>query len=148
MSTLYCDQGGFRPLPLPADGFALLAGRQYVLSPIARITLEEAFGLRGIPTVIECVAPRCAARTITTIVVVDGSPMEHRSSHREEARPATFKAYMGNKKFSTFTLDLEKVHSLREFYAQADKVSDREPASGGVRVKASKKVIDLSILDI
>lgn len=147
MSTLYCDQGGFRPLALPATGFELLAGRQYLLSPIARITLEEAFGLRGVPSTIECVTARSAGRTITTIVATDGSSEEHRSTHREEPRPATFKAYMGNRKWNTFTLDLEKVHSLREFYAEAHAVSDKEMSSTK-EVKASKKVIDLSILDV
>lgn len=150
MSDQYVTQDGYKPLRLPATGDELLSGRQYYLSPVARVVIEEMYGLRGIPSVVECLLakrPRRSIRTVSTnldtgIVISDREVLQ-------DEQHATFVAFIKHKKHVKFTCDLTKVKDLEPFYVDSDRVSDYEKTDTvGPKVAKVEKLPDLSILDL
>lgn len=150
MSDLYVTQDGYKPLRLPATGEELLSGRQYYLSPVARVVIEEMYGLRGIPSVVECILaqrPRRSIRTISTNL--DTGELISDREIVQDGQHATFVAFIKHKKHVKFTCDLAKVKELEPFYVESDKVSDYEKSDDHAPATPKvNKTPDLSILDL
>lgn len=129
MSEQYLSSAadGFKPLLLPLTGEELQPGRQYLLTPVARVILEEVYGLFNIPTVVECLhakRPATIVRSITqnaeTGKVISTSVME------VEGREATFRAFLSKGKHVVFCLSLEKMEELVPFYNTSHKIPIKE----------------------
>lgn len=149
MSEQYLSHDGFKPLPLPVRGEELTSGRQYYLDAIARKTVEEVYGLRGLPAVIECIHPkREATQIISFTKIVRTGRIGKKSVVDLPAQDATFRAFQGGKVWHRFTIDLERVQELRPYYAEAHKVSDEEKRVVLIKAAKPRKAPDLSILDI
>lgn len=150
MSEIYLGNDGFRPLPLPQRGEDLQPGRQYYLDPVARCTVEDIYGLRGVPSIIECIlAKRPATRIFSTTENMDTGEVKQSEPFILARQHETFRAFIKFGSHFKFTIDLEKVHELRAYYANSPKVkdyekSDEKPRSNGPK---ERKPIDLSILD-
>lgn len=174
-SGLYINgSDGFKPLCLPERGEDLQEGRQYVLTPLARLILVEEFGLAGLPRVVECIHRRVFATRLTTVSENLETKVSKTSVIDLPAQDASFR-YGKNK----FVLDLAKLVDLAPFYADSHKLPTEEekwfetreqyplarrlrgaplnwwkqgcpdPKSGysGPRRARAAKEIDLSILD-
>ena len=127
MSENYADTGGYKPLLLPTTGEELLPGRQYVLTPLARLILHEVYGLRGIPTICECIKAKRSATQITTVETnLETGVSSPPRIMTLEAQQATFSTYVGNKKHITFILDLKKMDELAPFYDKSHKLPAME----------------------
>lgn len=116
MSELYCDNGGFRPLPLPTRGEDLQPGRQYVLTPQARRSLKDVYGYVNMPALVECLL---AKRPATRIRSYHENLETGAGFWRVADFPGTdasFRAYVGNGKYLKFTLPLEKLKELEPYY--------------------------------
>jgi len=122
MSENYVTSDGFKPLVLPLTGEELVVGRQYVLTPLARLIIAEEFGVKGLPTVVECLKCRVAATRITTIIenLETGEKIER--VRNVEAQTETFRAYLGATNKPVFTVDIKKLEKLADFYDQSHKL--------------------------
>ncbi len=147
-SELYLGTDGYKPLPLPPRGEDLYEGRQYYLSPIARLTIEEVYGLRGIPSFVECTRKKTPAQLIEIITTNLETKESKYRAETTAPKLATFRAFIKLGMVHQFTIDLEKVHSLREFYDKSHKVSDYEETDELKKPRSEKKLPDLSILDL
>jgi hypothetical protein len=149
VSDLYVTQDGYKPLHLPATGEELISGRQYYLSPVARVTIEEVYGLRGIPSVVECIlAKRPRTRLCTTRTNLDTGESFASRDIILEGQHETFVAFIKFKKHLKFTLDLAKIHELAPFYVDSDRVRDYETTDKVPAAPKQEKKPDLSILDL
>lgn len=160
MSDQFVTNDGYKPLKLPSTGEELQRGRQYYLSPVARTVIEEVYGLKGVPHIVECeLAARPATlveRNTYSIRLVDGKVMRDKLLHsrveENTEQLATFRAFIKFKNAYKFTIDLAKVRELEPFYADAPKVSDYEkgdPYAAKARSAAKEsKLPDLAILDL
>ena len=156
MNTL-SDTGGYRPLPLPSRGEALEHDRQYALSPISRLVIEEVYGLRGIPTFVKCLRCRVARTRVTHVIENLETGQVHRTVTEVPEQDALFEAFISVKNRVKFTLDLPRVREAEAFYADSPKLkkyeescelrdaSAKRAARGDKREPA--KPVDLSILD-
>lgn len=150
MSEQYISTDGYKPLLLPANGEDLVSGRQYYLSPVARVCIEEMYGLRGVPSIVECLLARRPAGIIRTIRTnLDRSVTLYDREVVLGEQDATFRAFVKNRMHYKFTVDLEKVHAMEPFYAEADRVSDyAEADTKGPKVPKVDRTPDLSLLDL
>src|SRR5690606_26286682 len=115
-------QEGFKPLPLPRKGEDLEQGRQYMLSPLARLIIDEVFGYRGVPTYVECLRKKVARTRITTTTENLETGEVKTSSMELEAQVETFRAFMAYKRVLKFSIDLERLHSSEGIYANSPKL--------------------------
>jgi len=116
MSELYCDNGGFSPLPLPSCGESLQIGRQYVLTPQARRSLKDTYGYVNVPSLVECTS---AKRPATRIRSYHENLETGAGFWRVTDFPGTessFRTYVGNGKYLKFDLPLEKLKELEPYY--------------------------------
>ncbi len=151
------DTGGYRPLPLPSRGEALEHGRQYALSPISRLVIEEVYGLRGIPTFVTCLRCRVARTRVTHVIENLETGQVHRSVTEVPEQDALFEAYFSVKNRVKFTIDLPRVREAEAFYADSPKLKKYEDtcemkprtasSTGLATAKAPRTPPDLSILD-
>ncbi len=111
---------GVMPKELPARGEDLMPGYQYELDPAARRTIDDTFGIRGVPTYVECTKKRVAACRRVTVTTNLETGAEHRSETVEPEQQATFRAYLGGKRIAVFTLDLPKLAEARAALVPAD----------------------------
>ena len=105
----------FVPLILPERGEDLIPGRQYALTPIARLILREEFCIQA-PTIVECIHRRIAATEITTTRKNCETGETTTSTSSLPAQAATFRCMANRGKILTFTLDLAKLDELVPFY--------------------------------
>lgn len=122
MSENYVTSDGFKPLVLPERGEDLIVGRQYALTPLARHIIAEEYGLRGLPTVVECIRSRVAACEITIIRKNVETGKTTTVTRREEEQSETFRAYLGATNKPVFIVSLKKLEELAEFYDQSHKL--------------------------
>lgn len=175
MSDQYADSGGYKPLLLPEKAEDLLEGRQYALTPLARLILDEVYGLRGVPTIVECLHRKIAKTRVTTRTenLETGEIKEGITILSEQK--ATFKAFLGFKRVVKFELDLIKMGELAPYYNSSHRLPALEedwfentsqqplshklrgqplrwwvrgaPIGGKLRVGRKAESLDLSILD-
>lgn len=146
-------QDGFRPLPLPARGEDLLPGRQYYLNPLARLVVSDVYGLRGLPSVIECLAKKVSPTRIETITTNLATGQVSRREHLLPEQAACFRVFGGPNRIIKFNLDLEHVEARKPFYADSPKLkdfelSDERPRTAKRTGTTLIKKYDLSVLDI
>lgn len=123
MSDLYVSTDGFKPLPLPVEGEDLQPGRQYLLTPLVRLILDEVYGFRGVPTVVECLHARRPATIIRTMVQDAESGKTLSSSIMEvPAREATFRAFLGKGRVLKFEVSLARLADMAPFYDKSHKL--------------------------
>ena len=122
MSENYVTSDGYRPLILPESGELLQVGRQYALTPLARLILVEEYGLRGVPTMVTCIRKKAPpTRVITTTINLE----TNKAVQTEEEFPgqeACFSAYVGGGKHLKFEINLAKLDSLAPFYDKSHKL--------------------------
>lgn len=148
MSDNYADNGGYKPLRLPATGEELLSGRQYYLSPVSRVCIEETYGLRNVPAIVECVFAKRPQTSIVTIRTnMDTGEVVERAPVVLERQHETFRAFIKRGSVMRFTVDIARVRELEPFYVEADRVSDYEKTDEHAPKKVDKTP-DLSILDL
>lgn len=129
MSDLYVSSAadGFKPLPLPATGEELQPGRQYLLTPIARLILDEVYGLRGIPTCVECLHARRPETNIRSMTEdVETGKIIATNVVNVPAREATFRAFLGKGKIVRFEVSLKKMEEMVPFYDKSHKLPELE----------------------
>lgn len=149
------DSGGYKPLRLPAKGEDLEPGRQYALTPISRLVIEEMYGLKGVPTFVTCIHCRVAATRVTRIIENLETGHKTETVTIVEPQAATFSAFLSLKNRLKFTLDLERVRQAEAFYADSPKLTKYEQSdelnqgvkAGGTNVPKTRKLPDLSVLD-
>lgn len=126
MSENYVSNDGYKPLVLPLRGEDLSPGRQYLLTPLARLILEDRFGLHNVPTVVECLSARHPATCIRSCVenLETGQVLWTVSQLPE--REATFRAFLGKGRILKFTVDLRKLEELAPFYSTSHKLPKLE----------------------
>lgn len=146
------DDMAFVPLVLPKRGEDLVAGRQYLIDPVARAVCIDRFGIRP-PKYVECIHNAACARTITQVTTfADGRP-SITTIMECPAREATFRAFYKHRRIDTFLLNIETVESLRQFYQDTHVADDQDYETTTKRattVKApvrAKVVVDLSMFD-
>lgn len=125
-SENYVSSDGFKPLVLPLTGEELIVGRQYALTPLVRLILADRYGVKGVPTIVECTRSRVGATTVKTITTNEetGKVTEHVVRH--EAQGAAFRVYVGNNRSIKFELDLSKLEELAPFYDKSHKLPELE----------------------
>lgn len=157
---------GFKPLPLPSRGEDLYPGRQYYLSPIARTLIDEVFGIRGLPSIVECLHKRVPPTRMT----VTSENLETGATRTQvtilDSQDATFRVQGGIG--SKFTIDLAVLAERNEQYEKKtdesffgvvqrklakyrdsdDKTKAKTTGSRSVGGTPAIKKYDLSILDI
>jgi len=149
MSELYADNGGFRPLRLPTSGYDLQPGRQYILDSVARVIVADVYGLRNLPSVIECMSAKSDACIIVSYQINRRTGEKTPERHLEVPESnEVFRAFPTGSKHVTFTIDLAKVEERRAAYVEADLVKDEEEHKVSTPKVRKAKVIDLSILDL
>lgn len=122
MSELYVDKKDFRPLILPEKGEQLERGRQYVLTPLARLILQEKYGLFGVPTVVECIQHK-VARTLVQVMRTNLDTGKSTYSIQElPGQEATFRVFLGVGRVLKFEVDLVKLEEFAPFYADSHKL--------------------------
>lgn len=116
---------GVMPKELPSKGEDLMPGYQYELDPAARRMIDDMFGIKGVPTYVECIKKYCSPceRYCRTTNLVTGAVFE--STMQEPEQLATFRAYLGGTRLATFTLDLPALAKARAALVPADFVGDR-----------------------
>ena len=142
---------GVMPKELPLRGEDLMPGYQYELDPAARRAIDERFGVRGVPTYVECIKKRCAPCVRETRVTNLETGAVHESRIEEPEQPATFRAYLGGTRLAVFTLDLPALQRARAAMTPAELVrddryerTDERPESR--KAKPAKQVIDIDSL--
>jgi len=123
MSDQFVGNDGFRPLPLPATGEELLEGRQYALTPLARLILREEYGLSGVATIVECISRKVAHTTITSTTFNHETKETTVRVMEVEPQPATFRV-QGTK--LRFQLDIKKLDEFAPFYDKSHKLPAME----------------------
>jgi len=143
------EENSYKPLPLPKKGEDLKEDRQYILDPVARAIIVDVYGIQP-PREIVCLSRKYSARTIKTITTYHETQEVVTHEHVDEGRPPLFRAFMELNRIQRFSLDIEKIESLKPFYVDSPKVKDFEekkkthkPRSNKVTAKG---VIDLSLL--
>jgi hypothetical protein len=114
MNDEYVKNEGYRPLVLPERGEDLLEGRQYALTPLARLVLEREFGLANVPTVVECILRKVAKTTLITRTFNHELRTRTVSRIRLPAQQETFRAYTHT--VFKFSLSLAKLYELAPYY--------------------------------
>lgn len=156
---------GFRPLRLPLRGEDLQPGRQYYLSPVARAIIDEVFGIRGLPSIIECLRCRVAKTRMTVTTFNYETGKEVTKVTELDGQDAAFHVRGGI--VNKFTLDLVEVakrqemyekktddsffgiiHRKRKRYEDDDERPKSKSYSRGVNGAPLAKKVDLSILDL
>lgn len=122
-SENYIGTDGFRPLPLPLTGEELLEGRQYCLTPLARLVIREEFGIAGIPTVVVCTRRKVARTTITTVTFNHETKASITRVQELEAQDACFRPSNSAK---PFTIDLTKLEERAPFHNNSHKLPEME----------------------
>jgi len=126
---------GVPVLKLPKKGADLLEGRQYFLCPIARATIKETYGL-VLPKTVECTRRKHPATRITS-VNENLETGESKTTVMEcPAVSATFRCFISLNNIKVFTLDLEKIAELHQFYAESHLAAELELEE----LQAEKKV--------
>lgn len=147
------DDSGYRPLILPRKGEDLIPDRQYALSPVARLVIEEMYGLKGVPTFVTCIRCKVAKTKVTRIIENLETGIVHKTEHIVEPQAATFSAFLSLRNRLVFTVDLDKVHELEPFYAKSPSIAKYERTCellGNSAASPTRKApvkIDLSIFD-
>lgn len=149
------DASGYKPLRLPARGEDLEPGRQYALSPVSRLVIEEMYGLKGVPTFVTCIHCRVAPTKVTHIIENLETGHKHETVTKVDAQEACFSAFLTVRNRLRFTLDLERVRQAEAFYAESPKLTRYEESdelrqgvkAGGTNVPRARKLPDLSVLD-
>jgi hypothetical protein len=143
---------GIPVLKLPKKGADLLEGRQYYLCPIARATVKEEYGL-VLPKTVECTRRKHPAREITTIAKNLETGEVKTTTMIDPAVSATFRCFISLNNIKVFTLDLEKIAALHQFYADSHKAAELEleelneaKKSHTPRAKKSVAPIDIDAL--
>lgn len=126
MSDTYVTLDGYRPLALPLTGEELIEGRQYALTPLARLILREEYGLAGIPTVVECLHKKVAKTTITTSTLNHETNEVKVSVMQLEAQPASFRVFLAVGRILKFELDIAKLEEFAPFYDKSHKLPEME----------------------
>lgn len=122
MSENYCSTDGYKPMVLPAKGEDLLEGRQYLLTPLARLILQEEYGIRGVPTVVECTKRKVAATRMETTSTNLETGEVRKSLVVLEPQRATFRAFMALKRVIRFELDIAKLEEFAPMYDKSHKL--------------------------
>ncbi len=149
MSEIYADNGGFRPLRLPKSGYDLQPGRQYILDSVARVIVADVYGLRNLPSVIECMSAKSDACVAVSYQINKRTGEKTPERHLEVPESnEVFRAFPAGSKYVTFTIDLAKVEERRAASAEADLVKDEEEKQAAAPRVKKRKEIDLSILDL
>jgi hypothetical protein len=143
---------GIPILKLPKRGADLLEGRQYYLCPISRATVKETYGL-VLPKTVECIKRKHPAREITTIAKNLETGEVKTTVMIDPAVEATFRCFISLNNIKVFTLDLEKISSLRQFYADSHLAAEleleeiqAEKKSHAPKAKKSVAPIDIDAL--
>jgi len=126
MSDKYISGDGFRPMVLPDSGEELLEGRQYVLTPLARVILLEAYGLGNIPTIVECVHRKIAATIVLTRTINLETGQVSKSRLKLQPQAASFRAFLQKGRVVRFELDIKKLDELAPFYSDSHKIPQME----------------------
>lgn len=143
------------PLTLPKTGFELLSGRQYEIDPVARAVIVNEYGLQT-PQIVECLHCQQDEKHVVMISTNKRTGEIKERSFIEPSREATFRAFFKHKKTAVFTLNLDKVTELRQFYVDAPVAPDEHEcnvrAHKGESVKSKKKVLSdaalFALLDV
>lgn len=122
MSENYCSTDGYRPLLLPVKGEELLEGRQYALTPLARLILSEHYGIRGVPTIVECTKRKVAATRLETTCTNLETGEIKKSVVTIEPQRATFRAFIKFRSVMRFELEIAKLEELEPFYNNSHKL--------------------------
>lgn len=147
------DDSGYKPLHLPRKGEDLIPDRQYALTPVARLVIEEMYGLKGVPTFVTCIRCKVAKTKVTRIIENLETGVVHKTEHIVEPQAATFSAFLSLRNRLVFTVDLDKVHELEPFYAKSpsivkyEKTCELSGHSAATSTKRTPVKIDLSIFD-
>jgi hypothetical protein len=115
MSELYVDNEGYKPQILPERGEDLMEGRQYALTPLARLVLEREYGYGGLPTVLECLLRKVCRTTITTHTFNHETRKHKVSRLRLDPQEETFRAFTAGG-IVKFSFSIAKLDELAPFY--------------------------------
>lgn len=134
----------FIPLRLPKTGFDLIPGRQYEIDPVARAVIINEYGLQT-PQIVECLHRQEDEREIRTLTTNKRTGVVSETLSVAPAREATFRAFFKYKKCAVFTINIEVVENLRQFYVDAPKAPDENDCNirkhKGESVAGRKKVV-------
>ena len=97
-----------------------MPGYQYELDPAARRLLDDVFGLRGVPTYVECTRKRVGACRRTLITENLETNTKHTTVTEEPGQEATFRYVSGHSRFTAFTLDLPALVRARAAMTPAE----------------------------
>jgi hypothetical protein len=123
MSENYLDKKDFRPMVLPERGEQLEKGRQYVLTPLARLILQEKYGICGVPTIVECILIKTPPMRVEVLRTNLETNKSQYSIIESEGQEATFRVFMGVGRPSLkFEIDLLKLAEFAPFYADSHKL--------------------------
>lgn len=137
---------GFPVLKLPSKGEDLLEGRQYQLTALARITVQEVYCL-SLPKIVECVFKTRPPMRYATHALNLLTGEAKWSVMELPAQEATFRAFFKHKNIELFTLDLVKLHELEANYKDSHKVRELEEYEARAE-KSARKVETVDVLDI
>lgn len=150
------DGSGYHPLRLPAKGEELIVDRQYALTPVSRLVIEEMYGLKNVPTFVTCIKIKVAKTRVTRIIENLETGEVFKSIQDVEPQEATFTAFLSLRNRMLFTLDLARVKQAEAIYADSPKLTKYEESDE--LAKPTKKTatgkptkvrvpVDLSIFD-
>lgn len=120
---------GFKPLVLPSRGEDLMPGRQYALTPLARLMIEDIYGIAGVPTIVECIRRKVPAQevTISTKNLETGEVRVRTEVH--EFQPESFRAFNAYKRILKFSFSVDLLVEREAMYADDARLSAYELSS-------------------
>jgi hypothetical protein len=126
MSENYVSSDGYKPLPLPERGEDFQEGRQYALTPLARLILKKEYGLSNVPTIVECLLRKVAATRIATHTLNRETGEAKWTVMELAPQDATFRAYLGRTTVLKFTIDVAKLIALEPMYNKSHELPTME----------------------